>query len=73
MPSLNPYISFQNDARAALEFYHSVFGGELTIDTFENYPDMVPDPAEKTLVMHGQLSSPDGFVLMAADTPGLSN
>ena len=29
MPSLNPYLSFKNDARAAMEYYQSVFGGEL--------------------------------------------
>ena len=31
---LNPYLSFRNTARQAIEFYHSVFGGELTISTF---------------------------------------
>ena len=31
---LNPYISFSDDARQALEFYRGVFGGELTLNTF---------------------------------------
>ena len=26
---LNPYIGFKDNARAAMEFYQSVFGGEL--------------------------------------------
>lgn len=69
MASLNPYISFKNDARAAMEHYQSVFGGELAIDTFESFPEMGVDPSEATLVMHAQLDTPDGFVLMAADTP----
>lgn len=69
MASLNPYLSFRNNARAAMEYYQSIFGGELTIDTFENFDDMVQEPAEKTLVMHAQLETPDGFVLMGADTP----
>ena len=69
MPSLNPYLSFKNDARAAMEFYQSVFGGDLDISTFGEYEGMVQDPSEKELVMHSQLTSPDGFVLMASDTP----
>ena len=28
---LNPYISFEGTARQALEFYKSVFGGELSV------------------------------------------
>ncbi|MBU4464808.1 MAG: VOC family protein [Actinobacteria bacterium] len=68
MASLNPYLSFTDDARAAMEFYRSVFGGELVIDTFAAF-DMGQDPSENDLVMHAQLETPDGFVLMAADTP----
>ena len=34
MPSLNPYLSFKNEAREAMEFYRSVFGGELRVSTF---------------------------------------
>lgn len=67
---LNPYISFSDNARAALEFYRDVFGGELEISTFEGMPpEMGVDPSFVTNVMHGQLTTPDGFTLMAADTP----
>ncbi|KRB36495.1 VOC family protein [Microbacterium sp. Root180] len=69
MPSLNPYLSFQNQAREAMTFYQSVFGGELDVSTFGQFEGMVQDPAENDLVMHAQLTSPDGFVLMGADTP----
>ncbi|QKJ18473.1 VOC family protein [Microbacterium hominis] len=69
MPSLNPYLSFRTEARDAMTFYQSVFGGDLEIDTFEGFEGMVDDPAEKTLVMHAQLTTPDGFVIMGADTP----
>ena len=69
MPSLNPYLSFKNRAREAMTFYQSVFGGDLDISTFGQYEGMVQDPSENDLVMHSQLSTPDGFVLMGADTP----
>ena len=69
MPTLNPYLSFKNRAREAMTFYQSVFGGELTVNTFGEYPDMVQDSSEKDLLMHAQLETPDGFTLMASDTP----
>jgi PhnB protein len=69
MSSLNPYISFKDTAREAMEFYQSVFGGDLTVSTFEAFPDMGVEPHEQKLVMHAQLETPDGFVLMGADSP----
>jgi PhnB protein len=66
---LNPYLSFRAEARDALEFYRSVLGGELVIDTFEGFDDMGVPPEEAQLVMHGQLTTPGGLVLMASDTP----
>jgi PhnB protein len=65
---LNPYLNFRNDAREAMTFYQSVLGGELTISTFGEY-QASEDPAEQDKVMHAQLETPDGIVLMAADTP----
>lgn len=64
---LNPYLSFRDDAREAMTFYHSILGGELAVSTFgEVHGGDGPD-AQK--VMHAQLETPDGLVLMAADTP----
>lgn len=65
---LNPYLNFDGNARDAIEFYHSVFGGDLTISTFGEM-GMSEDPAESQKVMHSMLTSPAGLVLMAADTP----
>ncbi len=65
---LNPYLNFKNNARAAMDFYKSVFGGELTVTGFGD-GGMAQDPAEKDLVMHSQLDSPGGYTLMASDTP----
>ena len=65
---LNPYLSFRDNAREAMAFYHSVFGGELTVSTFADF-HASDDPAEQHKVMHSQLETPDGLVLMGADTP----
>ncbi|BCW45472.1 VOC family protein [Arthrobacter sp. StoSoilB5] len=65
---LNPYISFRDNARDAINFYESVFGGELTLSTFGEY-QASEDPAEAEKVMHSMLVTPNGLTLMAADTP----
>jgi PhnB protein len=64
---LNPYISFPDTARQALEFYRGVFGGELSISTYGQAG--APDGADADKVMHGQLETPAGYTLMASDTP----
>lgn len=69
MSTLNPYLSFHDNAREAMEFYQSVFGGDLQVMTFADMGGMGMPDAEHSLVMHAQLTTPDGFVLMGSDTP----
>ena len=73
MPSrLNPYVTFDGNAREAMSFYKDVFGGELTINTFGEYGTDDPALADKT--MHAQLETSQGFTLMASDTaPGMEH
>ena len=68
MTRLNPYLSFRDNARQAMEFYQSVFGGELSMNTFAEF-QASEDPSEKDKIMHSQLEAPNGLVLMGADTP----
>ena len=63
---LNPYISFADNARQAMDFYKDVFGGTLTSSTFGEYGTEGPE-ADK--IMHSQLETDMGFTLMASDTP----
>jgi PhnB protein len=63
---LNPYISFKDNAREAMEFYKSVFGGDLTLSTFGEFGQ---EGEGSDGIMHAQLVTPTGFTLMAADTP----
>jgi len=68
MPSrLNPYLSFDGDARQAFEFYQQVFGGELALNTFGSFGQQDTPFADK--IMHAMLETPSGFTLMGADTP----
>lgn len=65
---MNTYLNFRDSTREAIAFYHSVFGGDLTLNTFGDFGmEVGPDEADK--VMHSQIDAPNGFVLMAADTP----
>jgi PhnB protein len=65
--TLNPYLSFRDNAREALEYYRDVLGGDLNLSTFGDMGD--PDAPGATLIMHGQLTTPHGFTLMGSDTP----
>ncbi|MBC7868821.1 VOC family protein [Candidatus Saccharibacteria bacterium] len=65
---LNPYISFKDNAREAMEFYKTVFGGNLVVNTYgENGVDQYPDEGNK--IMHAMLEADNGITFMAADTP----
>jgi PhnB protein len=65
---LNPYLRFRDNAREAMTFYNSVLGGALTASRFADYHASA-DPTEQQKVMHSQLVTPDGLVLMGRDTP----
>jgi len=66
--TLNPYLNFRGTARDAMTFYQSVLGGELTVSSFDDF-GMPVGEGEGALVMHSQLSTPSGFLLMASDVP----
>ena len=67
--STTTHLNFRGDARAALEFYRSVFGGDLTVVAYGDFgmPKDLPD-ADK--VVFGQVTAGNGFRIMAYDVPG---
>ena len=52
---LNPYLSFNGNAREAMTFYQQVLGGELNISTFGEFG---ADGEGGDGVMHAQLETP---------------
>ena len=64
---LNPYISFNGNAREAMEFYKTVFGGKLELTTFKE-GGMAQNQADADQIMHGILVAENGITLMGADT-----
>ena len=65
---LNPYLGFDGEAREAMDFYRSVFGGELTTSTYAE-GGMSDDPAQGAKIMHAMLDAGPGLVLMGSDAP----
>ena len=66
--NLNPYLNFRDNAREAMEFYQTVFGGKLEMQTFKEY-HASQDPSEDQKIMHAVLTADNGIVFMASDTP----
>ena len=62
---LNPYLSFNGNAREAMQFYAQVFGGELTLSTFGQFG--AQDSPDADRIMHGMLESEAGYTIMGAD------
>lgn len=63
------HLNFFGDARAALEFYRSVFGGHLVVNTYADFgmPSEAPG-ADK--VVFGLVAAENGFRIMGYDVPG---
>jgi PhnB protein len=62
------HLNFRGDARAALAFYHQVFGGNLAVVTYRD-AGAVQNPDEADQVMWGQVETENGFRIMAYDVP----
>ena len=65
---LDPYLNFKDNTREAMEFYKSVFGGKLQMNTFKDF-HASQDPSEDDKIMHSVLEAGNGITFMAADTP----
>ena len=69
---LNPYLSFDGNARAAMRFYKTVFGGELTLNTFGEFG--MKEAAVRQKIMHAVLETDSGYTIMASDImPGMEH
>ena len=62
------HLNFRGTARAALEFYQSVFGGALIAVTY-GQAGAAGTPAEADQIMWGQVEAESGFRIMAYDVP----
>jgi PhnB protein len=65
--TLNPYISFDGNAREAMEFYNTVFGGALHLSTFGE-AGMTEHGVKPDQIMHAALNADNGISIMASDS-----
>lgn len=63
------HLNFRGSARQALEFYGSVFGGDVTLATYGDF-GMPADAPGADKVVFGQVENAEGLRLMAYDVPG---
>jgi PhnB protein len=63
------HLNFRGDARAALEFYQSVFGGHTVINTYADFGMPVELPGADKVVF-GLVAAENGFRVMGYDIPG---
>lgn len=75
MARVSIYLNFERQTEEAFNFYKSVFGGEFVggINRFGDIPTAEGSPqiteADKNLVMHIELVTIAGHVLMGTDSP----
>jgi PhnB protein len=62
------HLNFHGRAREALEFYGSVFGGEVAVASYADF-GMPADLPGADRVVWGQVSADSGFRVMAYDVP----
>lgn len=63
-----PHLNFRGTAKPALEFYHSVFGGQLVLLTNDQtFSTEIPEEAEQ--IKFGQVIGENGFQIMGYDVP----
>lgn len=63
------HLNFRGDARAALDFYGSVFGGHTVINTYSDF-GMPTDVPGSDKVVFGLVAAENGFRVMGYDIPG---
>jgi PhnB protein len=63
------HLNFRGQAREALEFYRSVFGGQLNVVTYGDFGMPAEVPGAKNVVF-GEVVAENGFRVMAYDVPG---
>lgn len=60
------HLNFRGQARAALAFYHAVFGGQVMLATYQDF-GAVPEGTPADGIIWGQVAADSGMRIMAYD------
>ncbi len=66
---MTTHLNFRGDARSALDFYQSVFGGHLVANTYADF-GMPADAPGSDKIVFGLIAAENGFRVMGYDIPG---
>ncbi|MFP4544618.1 MAG: VOC family protein, partial [Candidatus Kapaibacterium sp.] len=69
MNSFAVYLTFDGNCREAMDFYKSVFGGDLNRQTFRDGPMEIPE-SHKDKIMHASLAFGDVRIMASDSMPG---
>lgn len=69
---LNPYLNFSGNTKEVMEYYHTIFGGELKMTTFgEMGGGGMPVPEDYAdKIMHAALETDDLTIMASEGMPG---
>jgi PhnB protein len=68
---LQPYLNFDGQAEAALQFYAECFGGEITaLNRFGEAPMEIPE-SHKNRIMHGEVVFDNNRIAVSDIGPGM--
>lgn len=70
MRSLNPYLTFNGQAREAMAYYHDCFGGEIVAQQSFAEAGMPAPAGYENQVMHSELQAPGIRLMMSDGMPG---
>ena len=62
--NLNPYLNFNGNTKEVMEFYHKIFGGELKLSPFSDFPN--PPAGYEDKIMHAALTA-GNITIMASE------
>jgi len=68
--TLNPYLNFNGNTKEAMEFYHSIFGGKLDLQTFGESGMSNISEKQKNLIIHARLESDNILIMASEGKPG---
>ncbi len=68
MKQIVPYLFFDGKCKEAMEFYHGILGGDLSIQTVGESPMAENMPDSKDRVLHAAIMIDGNLMLMASDT-----
>lgn len=67
---LNPYLTFNGNAKEAMEYYKGIFGGKLKLPPFGEFEGMPVQNDYKDMIIRAELESTELTIMASEGRPG---